>query len=350
MKRLRIAHILATPQGKPGGLEKHTLDLCGELARRHEVHLIADPGFAAACPPGVTFHPVDFSRSRWNPRLYREILRHVRAIHPELVHAQAGKAATLWRNLRRLVPGIASIPCVATQHGVQRNIQPYLGLDRVITVSAFLAARYPPGRATVIHNGLRLPPEVPAGERETLRSTLLAGHPGPLLLAIGRLDPVKGFDVLLQAMPGVPACLVLVGDGDQRQALETQVRDLGLADRVRFTGWRHDIPALLQAADLCVISSRSEGFPLVMIEALHAGTPLLSTDVSGVRELLPEDLLVPTEDAAALQARLAAHVPRLAALRERFAPLFTRARSELTLEGMARRTEALYGELLGLDA
>lgn len=343
---MRVCHILATPRGKPGGLEKHTLDLCGELAGEHEVHLVADPGFAAHCPPGVRFHPVDFRMSRHNPLLYLRILRHVRAINPDLVHAQAGKSATVWRNLRRLVPGLRRIACVGTQHGVQRDIAPYLAMDHVITVSATLAERYPPERVTVVHNGLRLPQVLAMPEREALRSRLLDGHPGPLLVAIGRLDPVKGFDLLLQALPGIPGKLLLVGDGEQRAALETQARGLGLENQVVFTGWRNDIPALLQAADLCVISSRSEGFPLVMVEALHAGTPIIATDVSGVRELLPADLRVPVGDAAALHECLVARVPEAAALRARYETLFSHAREALTLAGMAARTVAVYRAVL----
>lgn len=338
-RALRIVHLLGTPRGKPGGLEKHTLDLCAELGKHHEVHLIADPGFAPHCAGEVHFHGVDFTRSRWNPLLYLQIAAIVRHVRPEVLHAQAGKAATVWRTLRRMFPGIA---CVGTQHGKQRNLAPYLAMDRVITVSAALAERYPPGRATVVHNGLRLPPPTAPEAIRALRAELAAGSARPLLIAVGRLDAVKGFDILLRALAGLDARLVLVGDGDERASLETLAGTLGVAGQVNFLGWRQDIPALLAAADLCVIASRSEGFPLVMVEALHAGTPLVSTDVSGVRELLPADLLAPVEDAPALHALLQRQIAGLPALRARLQPVFAHARRELTLDGMARRTEAIY--------
>ncbi len=344
--RLRIVQILGTPEGRQGGLERHTLDLCGELAKRHEVHLIADPGFLPQKPEDVHFHPVDFRQSRWNPRLYLQIFRLVRQLQPDLVHAQAGKAAAIWSNLRWLFPGL---PSLGSQH-LDHNTKPYRRLDHMITVSSFLATRHPAGFATPVHNGLRLPEMLSAEERQQLHKELLGNHEGPLLVTVGRLDAQKGYDVLLKAMPGIPGHLLIVGEGNDRALLEGLIRDLRLSDKVTLLGWRQDIPRLLQVADLCVISSRSEGFPLVMIEALHAGAPIVSTDVSGVREIVPPDLLVPVEDVAALHEKLAMAVTRLPELLERFQPIFAHARSELTLAGMTRNTEAVYRKLLARPA
>lgn len=341
-KKLRILQILGTPEGRQGGLERHTLDLCGELARTHEVHLVADPGFLPQKPEGVHFHPVDFRQSRWNPRLYLQIAAVVRAVRPDLVHAQAGKAASIWGRLRRLFPGI---PSLGTQH-LDHNTRPYRRLDHMITVSSLLASRHPAGFATCVHNGLRAPAPLPAEERKALHDELLGAHEGPLMVTVGRLDAQKGYDILLKAMPGVPGHLLIVGEGHDRPLLEGLIREHKLEDKVTLLGWRKDIHRLLQAADLCVISSRSEGFPLVMIEALHAEAPIVSTAVSGVVEIVPEDLLVPIEDVAALHAKLVEVTGKVPELRERFQPIFAHARSELTLAGMTRNTEAVYRKLL----
>ncbi len=344
---MRIVQILGTPEGRQGGLERHTLDLCGELAAGgHQIHLIADPGFLPQKPEGVNFHPVDFRQSRWNPRLYLQISRLIRQIRPDLVHAQAGKAAAIWSRLRRFFPGL---PSLGSQH-LDHNTRPYQGLDHMITVSSFLASRHPEGFASVVHNGLRLPALLAPEERQQLHDELLAGHQGPLLVTVGRLDAQKGYDVLLKAMPGIPGHLLIVGEGQDRPLLEGLIKELKLEDKVTLTGWRKDIARLLQAADLCIISSRSEGFPLVMIEALHAGAPIVSTDVSGVREIVPADLLVPVEDVQALHAKLVMATGQLDKLRERYVPIIAHARSELTLAGMTRNTEAVYRRLLGRAA
>lgn len=346
-ERMRIVQILGTPEGRQGGLERHTLELCGELAARgHDIHLIADPGFLPQKAEGVNFHPVDFRQSRWNPRLYLQIFRLVRHIQPDLVHAQAGKAAAIWSRLRPFFP---ALPALGSQH-LDHNTRPYRRLDHMITVSSHLASRHPAGFASVVHNGLRLPDMLSPEARQQLHDELLAGHEGPLLVTVGRLDAQKGYDVLLKAMPGIPGHLLIVGEGQDRALLEGLIHELKLEDKVTLTGWRKDISRVLQAADLCVISSRSEGFPLVMIEALHAGAPIVSTDVSGVREIVPADLLVPIEDVTALHALLARATAELATLQERFIPLIAHARTELTLAGMTRNTETVYRRLLGKSA
>jgi len=342
-RRLIVAQVMATAGGGMGGLEKHVLTLCAALAGQAEVHLVADEPYRALCPPGVHFHAVNFSRSRWNPWLYRQLAATLQAIGPDIIHAQAGKAATLLARLRRRWP---RVPCVATVHGTKKDIRDYARMDGVIAVSRQLAERFPSERVRVIANGIALTPPLPPESVAAVRESLLQGRPGPLVVAVGRLAPVKAFEVLLAAFRPVDACLCIAGDGEEREALETVCREYGLQDRVRFLGQRSDIPALLRAADLCVISSHREGFPLVMVEALHAGCPLVSTAVSGVSEWLPPHCLTPPGDAGALGLCLTQALADLPALREAYQPVFARARRELTLDGMARQTLDFYDSLI----
>lgn len=136
----------------------------------------------------------------------------------------------------------------------------------------------------------------PAAERTTL-------------LALGRLHPNKGFDVLLRAvalLPGVD--LVIAGEGPERGALEALARDLGVAGRVRLPGWRQDAGALLKAARIFVCPSRQEPLGNIVIEAWSAGCPVVAADAEGPRELIADGadgLLVPKEDPGALAAAIA---------------------------------------------
>jgi glycosyltransferase involved in cell wall biosynthesis len=136
------------------------------------------------------------------------------------------------------------------------------------------------------------------------------------------------------------ARFVIVGDGPLRGALEAQVAALGLGDRVTLTGVRHDVPALLARADLVVFSSDWEGLPLVALEALAAGTPVLSTPVEGMREL--PVTVVPADELASGIVDLLADPARLAALgadgREHVAARYPVA-------AMLDAYEALYREL-----
>jgi glycosyltransferase involved in cell wall biosynthesis len=136
--------------------------------------------------------------------------------------------------------------------------------------------------------------------------------PAKLLIWVGRMDPVKGLDYLLDALPLLPADppthLLLVGDGPERPRAEARAERLGLRHRVHFTGFRQDIPALLAAADLFVFPSLTEGMPNALLEAMAAGLPVVACDVPGCHDLIDNQvngLLVPPRSARALAAAVA---------------------------------------------
>jgi glycosyltransferase involved in cell wall biosynthesis len=164
---------------------------------------------------------------------------------------------------------------------------------------------------TVVHNG------VPDRQFVDRRSS---GQ--PVVGCAARLEDQKGVDVLVRALLRVPdANLVLVGDGECRAALERLVAELNLADRVKFMGWRDDAPRQIASFDVFALASRNEAFPLTIVEAMLAGTPVVASDVGSVSEAIIDDvtgLLVPSGDEAAL-----AHALRRllgdAALRRRLA-------------------------------
>ncbi len=127
--------------------------------------------------------------------------------------------------------------------------------------------------------------------------------------ALGRLVPVKGFDVLIRAFGRSAASLpdwdlVVMGDGPLRQALEELVSRLGLRSRVSFTGYVRDVTAALATLDMFCMASRSEGLGLSLLEAMSCGLPVVSTDCpTGPREFITHEqngLLVPVDDEAAL--------------------------------------------------
>ncbi|HUE18432.1 MAG TPA: glycosyltransferase [Stellaceae bacterium] len=130
----------------------------------------------------------------------------------------------------------------------------------------------------------------------------------PVALALGRLHPNKGFDVLIEALADAPGIyLWLAGEGLEGAALQQAAASLGLSDRVRFLGWREDIADLLAAADMLVAPSRIEPLGNTIIEAWAAQKPVIAASSDGPRELIQDNvtgLLVPVEDAVALAAAL----------------------------------------------
>lgn len=146
-----------------------------------------------------------------------------------------------------------------------------------------------------------------AGTRGAVRAELGLPAGAPVLVTVGRLNVQKDQRLLLEAfadrrLAGLGARLLVVGDGELRGELEGRTAALGLADRVDFLGVRGDVPRLLAAADAFVLSSRWEGNPLVVMEAMAAGVAVVSTAVGCVPELVSAETgrLVPSGDAAAL--------------------------------------------------
>lgn len=150
-----------------------------------------------------------------------------------------------------------------------------------------------------------LPNFVPAMRAPPLaRASLDTPERVPLALALGRLHPNKGFDVVLDAVAKTRGLhLWLAGDGPLLGELRERAARLGIADRVRFLGWRDDIAPLLAAADMLVSSSRYEPLGNVVIEAWSAGVPVVATASTGPATLIRDGetgLLAPVEEPAAL--------------------------------------------------
>jgi glycosyltransferase involved in cell wall biosynthesis len=214
--------------------------------------------------------------------------------------------------------------------------------------------RLPCRKVRVLPNGIdlaRIPPFDP--DRTRARRALGFAPERRLVAQVGRLAAQKDYPTFLRAAALVAAELpdvdfLVVGEGDDRPALEALVFELGLGARVRFTGVRHDVPALLGAVDVLALCSRFEGFPNVVMEAMATGAVAVATDVGGARELVePETtgLLVPPgapeeAGAAILGVLRGSELARRLALAAR-----RRVEEEFAVEAMARRTVVAYEEL-----
>lgn len=182
--------------------------------------------------------------------------------------------------------------------------------DLILAPSAATAAElvrdYGAREVAVVPNvtgGLAVEPEGPEGK---------AAEPAGFLLFVGRLRIRKGVEVLLEALRGLPELkLRIAGDGEHRAALERRTAELGLEGRVEFLGRcsAGRVRALLAGARALVVPSTYEGMPLVVLEAMEAGVPLVASRVSGIPEVVVDGetgWLVPPEDPEALAAALAA--------------------------------------------
>jgi glycosyltransferase involved in cell wall biosynthesis len=172
-------------------------------------------------------------------------------------------------------------------------------------VAYLVRSGWPADRAHYLPNfvdAARLPP--------VSRATLDTPEDAPLLLALGRLHPNKGFDVLLHALAEIPAAhLWIAGEGAEEASLRQLAARLGVGDRTHFLGWREDAPALMAAADLVVVASHREPLGNVVIEAWAQGVPVVACASEGPGALIRHGetgLLAPVDDAPALAAQIRA--------------------------------------------
>lgn len=322
-----------------GGLEKHVRELSAQLlAAGHEVAVIADKGFLATLPAGIKRYPVAAGLGRLNPLLNLAVVARLRQIRPDIVHAQANKAASVLSHIRFCLSAV----CVGTLHNLKRHTGAYLKLDHIITVSHQLARPFSRHQTSVIYNGI----EQQSYADRDLQQEFALNPDDPVLVAAGRLVPAKGFDMLLDAVDGLAVNLLLIGDGPERERLLQRIEQLKPVTCVRLLGHRHDVPALMTAADGTLISSRREGFSYVFSEALLSGCPVLSTDVPVANEVLPAELIVPVNDPVYFRERLM----RMLSGPGRWSSLMQAprqlARQRMTIEAMSSQTLSTYQKLL----
>lgn len=206
-------------------------------------------------------------------------------------------------------------------------------------------------KLVVIENGVR-PIRPDAAARASLRSAL--GVRGKLILTVGRLVPEKAQELLIDAMAAPPLSglnealtLAIAGEGPRRAFLTERIRERDVSDRCALLGNRDDVPALLNAADLFVLCSRTEGMPIAMMEAMSLGLPVIGTDLEGIRALIGEDAgrIVPVDDADGLAEAIRRTVSDADEAMKMGVRAAERIRGAFTLETSLTRYLGLFREL-----
>jgi glycogen synthase len=243
-------------------------------------------------------------------------------------------------------------------HGVERWMANRA--DRVITCSHYMRGHVADvygleeSRVTVIPNGIDPLDLQPVDDLDKLRAQFAA--PGErLVVLVGRLVYEKGFQLALEALPGLVDRLgdvrfLVAGSGTHEQELRRQAEELGLDAHGTFLGWIGDdvLHSLYRIADLCVVPSIYEPFGLVALEAMASGCPCIVADTGGLREIVPEDERVGLRFNGGDAEHLAVMVERLLtddALRERLVVEASEHVLSFDWADVARQTAALYAQL-----
>jgi len=208
------------------------------------------------------------------------------------------------------------------------------------------------GRFRVIYNGVDIAAIQQAATPPVTRAALGIAEDAPILFVAARLHPMKGINYLLDAMPAIlekhpQTILLLAGDGNERERLQTQADALGITGHVRFLGWRNDVLRLLALADIVVQPSEWETFGLTLVEAMALGKPCVATAVGGMPEVVEDGvtgLIVPKRDVAALTRAIVALLDDPARARQFGQNGRKRVQDLFQLETMIQQTQALYQE------
>ena len=305
-------------------------------------------------------------RKGFDPRMYGRLGVVIREFQPDVVHTHRYV-------LRYLLPWILARRARAWVHTVHSVAEKEV--DRVgkwIHRLAFRAGVVPVAIAREVARsiervyGLRNVPLIPNGipvahyalgeETQKAWRTREGHEDGTVLfVSVARMTPPKDPFSLIQAFSIASSRnnrlrLLLVGDGPLRPELEARVRALGLEEKVRFLGVRADVPEVLAAADAFVLSSRWEGNPLSVMEAMAAGKPVIATTVGGVPELVQDrvsGVLVPPENVEALAEAMLKLAGDADLRRQLGQEAFRQAKERFDVSVMVQRYGTLYERLLG---
>ena len=298
-------------------------------------------------------------------RVLRELRTALRAFNPDLVSTHSTKAGWVGRVVARSI----KVPVVVTAHGwlltpgrlgpqqkiawlAERGLAPLA--EAVIAVSHYdhdVAREHdvvPESKLRVVHNAL---PEVD----EALRAT--PAKLAPRIISVARFETPKDPLTLVAALARLPETqpwtCELVGDGSMRPQIEAAIARAGLGGRVTLLGERDDVPARLAAAQIFVLPTRREGFPISVLEAMRAGLPVVASNVGGIAEAVVHGetgSLVPPGCPEALAEALGPLVSDPALRAAEGAAGRRRFEAEFSFAPHVRRIWAVYSEAMGLPA
>ncbi len=293
-----------------GGSEVAAYNIARTLAKRgHEVHVIARHGKSLTnyeLVEGFYLHRVKLPRIRFLETILfcLRALLIVKKLNPDIVHAQAIGAGITGLLAKRLWKKAYVVYCQGSEvylwwlfkRPIARSV--LKNADEVITLTEDMkrqAQQLCDREMLVIPNGVDLERFEDLPAREMLRIELGFDQDEKVILFVGNLRSVKGARYLIEAMrlikdKNASARLTLIGDGEERGALQNHVKELELERYVTFVGRvsSEKVPGYMAASDTFVLPSLSEGFPVVIAEAMAAGLPIITTRIGGLPEIIQD--------------------------------------------------------------
>jgi len=282
----KIVHLVMSDSF--AGIEQHVDELL-TYSKNNEV-LICTESIAKYFNEVINVVPIkDFGRNSIIGKY--KLKKKLKRINPDLVHTHGSKTTSIINSIK------SNFKHIATVHGIKKNKKVYEKCDLVIGVSN-KAVEDIQNKTFVISNWWN-----PQLKNLTKQNNKYA-------LAVGRLEKVKGFDLLIESWVNIRTKLVIIGSGKEKENLLYLIKKNNLDNRIEIFDEvkREDLISYYENASVLIVSSRDEGGPRVALEALYLGIPVISTDVGHMSDILPKELLANKDDLASLKELLELYV------------------------------------------
>ena len=320
---MKIAHYVLSSTF--AGIEQHVQELADIQGRDNEIVVI--------CNQSISHHyknievKVVENISRRSIFGILSLILVLRNIRPNIVHSHGSKTTSIINSVRRFI----KLRHVASVHGIKSKTKVYNKADRVIAGSQKIQDSLKTD-SSLVENWWH--PSLP----ENINNT------AEYVLAIGRLEPVKGFDLLIESWVNVNKKLLIVGDGPEHSKLNSLIDKHGLGDFITITPSvsKEGLIEYYQKASLLIVSSRREGGPRVALEALYLHIPVISTNVGHMSQILPQELLAEPDNLESLKSLIDNWIDRSMSQES----IFEYVAEEYSIDKASKKVLSVYEDLL----
>lgn len=260
------------------GTEKVCVDLCNEMSKNHEVILLSNKDITPYLSKNVKFIEFDFNKNRYNPFFLYKTAKFIEKISPDIIQCHNTKELEIMNYMTIFLK--YKIPLVITRHNAEikkKNSLADLGIAVSYETMGYMNSK----QNILITNGVsQKKPNYIENEKFTI-------------LGVGRLAPVKGWELLINAVSRLEFDfkLLLLGEGNEKENLQNLANNLGIKDKVEFLGFKKNVIDYVASCDLQVIASKTEGLSISLIEAIFYAKVLIASNISNHKELIGNDLI-----------------------------------------------------------
>jgi glycosyltransferase involved in cell wall biosynthesis len=320
---MKIAHYVLSSTF--AGIEQHVQELTDIQGRNNEIVVI--------CNQSISHHYTNIevkvveNISRRSIFGILSLILVLRNIRPNIVHSHGSKTTSIINSVRRFI----KLRHVASVHGIKSKTKVYNKANRVIAGSQKIQDSLKT-ESSLVENWWH--PSLP----ENINNT------AEYVLAIGRLEPVKGFDLLIESWVNVNKKLLIVGDGPEYSKLNSLIDKHGLGDFITITPSvsKEGLIEYYQKASLLIVSSRREGGPRVALEALYLHIPVISTNVGHMSQILPQELLAEPDNLESLKSLIDNWIDRSMSQES----IFEYVAQEYSIDKASKKVLSVYEDLL----